>query len=184
MRQRAPASQPASGRPGLVWVDRYLLPREVALATVRKHPAALAAPAALALGALAAAVLLSQIIPAHQHHVLVAVWLLWAVLALWFVWKVLNWSVDYFVVTDNRMLLTSGFFNRNVAAVPMTKVTDLTFQRSFAGRLFGFGELIVETAAQDQALNHVDYIPAPEKLYRMVCQEILFPGHRYDEADE
>ena len=66
-------------------------------------------------------------------------------------------------------LLSPGVLTRKVAMMPLTKVTDMSFQRSFAGRLLGFGEFIVESAGQDQALRNIDHIPYPEQLYLEVC---------------
>ena len=57
----------------------------------------------------------------------------------------------------------------------IVKVTDMTFRQSFPGRIFGHGTFILESAAQDQALNKVDFIPYPEQLYLEAC-ELLFPN--------
>lgn len=172
------------GGPGPIRVDRYLLPREVPVVAVRKHPAVLIPPAAMALAGLLAAGALSATILQHHKVPLAVVWLLCAFLVARLIWKAANWSVDYFVVTDNRMFQTSGFFTRNIGAVSHTKVTDLTFRRSSAGRLLGYGELIVETAAVDQALSRVDYIPHPEAVYLRVCKGILFPDRPGDDGDD
>jgi hypothetical protein len=83
--------------------------------------------------------------------------------------------VDYFVITTERLLLTTGLLTRKVAMMPLSKVTDMSFQRSFGGRILGYGELIVESAGQNQALDHVPYIPYPEQLYLLVCG-MLFPS--------
>ena len=45
----------------------------------------------------------------------------------------------------------------------------MSFQRSATGRLLGFGEFIVESAGQEQALSNVKYLPYPEQLYLEVC---------------
>jgi uncharacterized membrane protein YdbT with pleckstrin-like domain len=87
----------------------------------------------------------------------------------WMIWNVVNWAVDYFVVTSHRILLTSGVFTRKVAMMPLTKVTDMSFQRTFSGRMLGYGEFIVESAGRDQALRTIDHIPYPEQLYLEVC---------------
>jgi len=71
-------------------------------------------------------------------------------------------------------MLTSGVLTRKVAMMPLGKVTDMSFQRTPAGRLLGFGEFIIESAGQDQALRTVDHIPYPEQLYLEVC-EMLWP---------
>ena len=172
--------QQAGGRPGLVAVDRYLLPREVQVATVRRHPAILIVPAAMALGGLLLAGALSATLLRHQKDVLIAVWALWLILLGRLLWHALNWAVDYFVVTSERMLLTSGLLTRKIAMMPLTKVTDMTFQRSFAGRVFGYGEFIVESAGQDQALSQIDHIPYPEQLYLLICG-MIFPNSAEDE---
>jgi hypothetical protein len=54
-------------------------------------------------------------------------------------------------------------------------VTDMTFQRSFPGRVFGYGTFVLESAGQGQALSKVDFIPYPEQLYLEVC-DLLFPS--------
>jgi hypothetical protein len=48
--------------------------------------------------------------------------------------------------------------------------------------VFGYGEFIVESAGQDQALRNVEYIPYPEQLYLLVCG-MLFPSSASDEED-
>jgi hypothetical protein len=53
--------------------------------------------------------------------------------------------------------------------MPLSKVTDMSFQRSTMGRILGYGEFILESAGQDQALNKVDHLPYPEQLYLEVC---------------
>jgi uncharacterized membrane protein YdbT with pleckstrin-like domain len=157
------------GKSGPAAVSKYLLPNEQQVIHTRRHPAVLILPGVLTVAGLLAAVLLSATV-LHKYGALVtAVWVAWFALLLWMVWKILNWAVDYFVVTSHRILLTSGVLTRKVAMMPLTKVTDMSFQRSFTGRLFGFGEFIVESAGRDQALRTIDHIPYPEQLYLEVC---------------
>src|SRR5665811_1723416 len=67
--------------------------------------------------------------------------------------------------TSRRMRLATGVITRKVAMMPLVKVTDMSFQRSSLGRLLGYGEFILESAGQDQALRVVDHLPYPEQLY-------------------
>ncbi len=175
--------RPTAARAGPVAVSKYLLPREVQVATVRKHPAILIAPTVQAVGGLLVAAILSATILRHDKPLLYILWLAWIVLLLRMIWAAVNWAVDYFVVTSERMLLTSGVFSRKVAMMPLTKVTDMSFRRSFAGRMLGYGEFIVESAGQDQAFRTVDHIPYPEQLYLLVCG-MLFPTSADDEDDD
>ena len=173
--------QPTSGPRSPVAVNKYLLPREVQVATVRQHPAVLIGPSALTLGGL----LIAGVLSATYAHGLIndIMWIGWGLLFLWLAWKAVNWSVDYFVVTSERLLLATGFLTRKVNMMPLTKVTDMSFQRTFPGRLLGYGEFIVESAGQDQALRRVRFIPYPEQLYLLICG-MLFPSSADDEDDE
>jgi membrane protein YdbS with pleckstrin-like domain len=149
-------------------VNRYLLPHERQVISVHEHPAVLIGPISLVLLGLAVAGWLSSL--AHNNGTAIGIiWIAWVVLLLWFGFKVWTWSVDYFVVTSQRLLLAQGFYVRNVGMLPLTKVTDMSFRRSTWGRLLGYGEFIVESAGQDQALRRVRFIPYPEQLYLEVC---------------
>jgi len=154
-------------------VDKYLLPGEVRVATVRRHPAVLLAPSAQAVGGLLVAAVLSATFLRGLTVIAAIVWVGWGVLLANLIWKAVNWAVDYFVITSVRILLTSGLFTRSVAMMPLSKVTDMSFHRSFAGRLLGYGEFVVESAGQDQALRRIDHIPYPEQLYLVVCGRIF-----------
>ncbi|MBO3750244.1 PH domain-containing protein [Streptosporangiaceae bacterium NEAU-GS5] len=163
-------------------VNRYLLPHEHQVIMVRRHPAVLLRPVAEIFGGLILAGLLSKWLGDNNGgQALVLIWWAWLLLLIRFVWKVAEWSVDYFVVTSQRMLLTTGLITRKVAMMPLSKVTDMSFQRSLLGRLLGYGEFVLESAGQDQALRNVEYIPYPETLYLEVCQ-MIFPSK--DDGDD
>jgi uncharacterized membrane protein YdbT with pleckstrin-like domain len=164
-------------------VKKYLLlhEREHQVITVRMHPAMLLWPIVLTLAGLVAVVVLNGSVLSHQSGAMNIVWIAWGILLLWALWKVANWAVDYFVVTSRRMILTSGLLTRKVAMMPLNKVTDMSFQRSLGGRLLGYGEFIIESAGQDQALRNIPYIPYPEQLYVEVCK-LLFPSE--DDGDD
>lgn len=164
-------------------VNKYLLlhEREHQVITVRMHPAVLVVPVAIALAGLIAAVVLNGSILKHQHVLMAIIWIGWLILFLRALFLAATWSIEYFVVTSQRMILTSGLLTRKVAMMPLNKVTDMSFQRSLGGRLFGYGEFILESAGQDQALRNIPYIPYPEQLYLEVC-DLLFPSK--DDGDD
>ena len=150
-------------------VNRYLLPHERQVITVHQHPAILIRPIFEVLIGLAIAGWLSNSVANGNGTALLVIWVLWGLLLLRLVIKVWEWVETYFVVTSQRFLLASGILTRKVAMMPLAKVTDMSFQRSATGRLLGFGEFILESAGQDQALTNVNYLPYPEQLYLEVC---------------
>jgi hypothetical protein len=155
-------------------VLQYLLPGEKLVANVRRHPAVLIGASAQAIAGLLIAFVLTATLLRNHSLLILIVWCLWGLLMLRLVWEAVNWAVDYFVITSKRILLTSGVFTRNVAMMPLSKVTDMSFRRTFTGRMLGYGDFIVESAGQDQALRMVDHVPYPEDLYQKICDEIFF----------
>src|SRR3954452_24260144 len=164
---------PGDSAPGSI--HRYLLPHEHQVITVRRHPAVLMTPIAFVLGGLVIAGVLSNVIANHGGAIVSWIWWAWLLLLAWFVWRVAEWSVDYFVITNQRMLLTTGLITRKVAMMPLAKVTDMSFKRTIAGRRLGTGEFALESAGKEQALSTVPYLPYPEQLYLEVC-EMIFPN--------
>jgi membrane protein YdbS with pleckstrin-like domain len=149
-------------------VERHLLPHERQVLTVRFHPAVLIKPVAITLGALAIALGIS-VVPKIPGVVSLVVWLAFLGVLAYLGVKIWNWLEDYFVVTSQRLLLTTGIITRTVNMMPLGKVTDMSFKRSPWGRIFGYGEFVVESAGQDQALRNIRNLPYPEQLYLEVC---------------
>lgn len=149
-------------------IYKVLLPHERRVITVRFHPAVLIRPVAETLGGLALAGLISTLVHL-DNTVLLVIWLAWLLLVIRLLFRIYQWLEDYFVVTSQRLLLAEGVFKKTVNMMPLSKVTDMRFERSASGRLLGFGTFIVESAGQEQALHRVDHLPYPEQLYIEVC---------------
>jgi uncharacterized membrane protein YdbT with pleckstrin-like domain len=160
-------------------VYRYLLPNERSCITVRKHPAELAGPLILAFGGLAAAGELTKRSVRPK-----IVWGASLSVLLYFLQRVAAWQATSFTVTDKRMILVSGFAVRKVAMMPLAKVTDMSFQRSALGRLLGYGEFIVESVGQEQALRTINFLPYPEQLYLEVCRLVFTDAEAETQQDQ
>ena len=150
-------------------VNKFLLPHERQVITVHQHPAVLIMPILYVLVGLGVAGFLSNSVTHGNNTAILVIWLLWVLVVLWLGYKILDWAKTYFVVTSQRLVLSTGVFTHNVNMMPLTKVTDMSFQRTATGRLLGYGEFIVESAGQDQALSNVRFLPYPEQLYLEVC---------------
>jgi len=150
-------------------VNRYLLPHERQVITVHQHPAVLIMPILEVLVGLAIAGWLSEAAAHGNGAVILVIWILWGIVFLRLVVKVIEWVQTYFVVTSQRMLLSTGLVTHNVNMMPLTKVTDMSFKRTGPGRILGYGEFVVESAGQDQALSNIRFLPYPEQLYLEVC---------------
>ena len=150
-------------------VNRFLLPHERQVITVHMHPAVLIRPIFEVLVGLAIAGWLTVAVAKDNGLAVLIIWILWGLVFLHLVIKVFEWVETYFVVTSQRFLLATGLITRQVKMMPLAKVTDMTFERSAMGRILGYGEFILESAGQNQALERIKHLPYPEQLYLEVC---------------
>ncbi len=162
-------------------IGKYLLPWEQQLITVRQHPAALIESALQAAAGLVAAVVLTVFVIPGKGAIDWLVWIAWALLFFRALQRAVNWVGDFFVVTSQRLLMATGTFSRRVAIIPFGLVYDLSFQQSAGGRVFGYGEFLVQYGLRDQVLQRIQYIPYPERLYLEICRVIFSSDEASDE---
>ena len=191
---------------------RYLAEGENVALSVRRHWTAFLRAGFQTLAVLVGAFVLDSLTSGPGGKgVLDPLWALASFVAvLYLAWQVFNWWLTSLVVTDHRVFEVSGLLSRNVASMPLSKMTDITYHRSLAGRLLGYGELILESAGQEQALSRMTYLPDPLNFYRTVTllvtkagagrprgseddegiaargvpEELFQDDHSYDDTDE
>ncbi|MEU3275275.1 PH domain-containing protein [Saccharomonospora sp. NPDC006951] len=161
--------------------DEYLLETERRVIRIRRHWSCLAWDMFEALALIAICVMVSYILPPAMWIVQNILWYLALVVVLRFAYKVIEWWVERLVVTDKRFIMTTGVWTTKVLMMPITKVTDLTYERSFWGRMLGYGTTVVESAGQIQALNRIEYLPRPEEFYDTIS-DLVF-GDKQKQAE-
>lgn len=160
-------------------LDKYLTEGERVVVATHRHWFAIAEPLATTTVTL---LLIGTAYTAGAPEGLVRALLIgWLVVFGRAIVRVWEWNDEWFVATDQRLLLIYGFIIRKVDMLPMTKVTDMTFRRSIAGRIFGYGTFVLESAGQDQALSDVEFIPNPNNTYLKIVGTIFKTGSEYDE---
>ena len=173
---------------------RYLAHDEQVVLEVRRHPAVLARPVLAAVAVTAIGVVIGVVLTPDTRRdpidtICGLVVLFFILRALWRVWE---WWVDRVVVTDQRIFEISGVLTRTVASMPVGRVTDMTYRRTILGRLLGFGEVVVESAGQEQGLSSIDHLPHPDHFYRTITSLVTAglpaveedgTGPYYDEDD-
>lgn len=157
-------------------LDRSLVPGERAIVAVRHHWLSLSREIGAAIAATVLAFVVDVKVPTSEggpmllHNLSLLLW--WGTMG-WLVWTWLNWRREWFVATDKRFLLFYGFIRRKVAMMPLTKVTDMTFDQSLLGRIVGYGTFVMESAGQGQALSVVAYVPNAQVHYQAICSELF-----------
>lgn len=154
-------------------LERYLLDGERVVTASHRHWAKIAVPVISVVGGLVLALAVDTSVPSNFGLVANFTWWAWFALVGWALWKVLEWRHDWFVATDKRLVLTYGLVTQQVGMMPLAKVTDMSYNRSPAGRLLGYGTFVMESAGQDQALHRVRWVARPDHTYRAICAEIF-----------
>ena len=110
-------------------------------------------------------------------------WATWIAVAAWAVWQVFEWRHTRVVVTSKRIMLFEGFITRRVSMMPLSKVTDMSYDLTVLGRILGYGHFVLESAGQDQALSSIDFVPDPDGHYQDIIGQI-FGLEDEDEPDD
>jgi hypothetical protein len=155
--------------------DKYLLPSERAVVVTRRHWASLAKVGAGCAAVFLVALIIVLYLSEEQFFAVIGVLGLLGSLA-WFSFAWWFWATEEFVITDKRVLNVNGVITRRVGIMPLTKVTDLTYERSVMGRLLGYGVFVMESAGQHQAMSRIEYLPKPDLLYHEVSTLLFGPN--------
>jgi membrane protein YdbS with pleckstrin-like domain len=83
-------------------------------------------------------------------------------------WLVQEYRRDLFVVTEHRVVRLWGVLSKNRGVVPLGRILDITVHRPLLGRFAGYGHLVFESAAQEQGLRDVRFIPKPDAVDRII----------------
>jgi uncharacterized membrane protein YdbT with pleckstrin-like domain len=153
-------------------IDEYLLPTERRVIRLRQHWAVMLNHVTSTALFLLLLVVAERYLPDTVLIDNLAFYLA-LVAVLRFTVLTILWWIERIVITDKRMMLAQGIITHRVGMMPLGKVTDLTFERSLGGRMFGYGTIIVESAGQIQALNKIEYMPRPEEVYEALS-ELVF----------
>ena len=98
-----------------------------------------------------------------------------ALVLLRFVLRLRRWGSERILVTDMRIAAVGGLMARRVSSWPYIRIHDLGLRRSIAGRLLGYGSVVIEATTPGSAPTVLERIPDPNGFYRDVM-EVLMEG--------
>ena len=86
-----------------------------------------------------------------------------------FVYRFAMWAFyEKLYITNRRVIKSTGFLGANIDGMPLTRITDIAFNRSVPGELLGYGTFRLETAGQDQALGRIPFLNQPDLFYNIL----------------
>jgi membrane protein YdbS with pleckstrin-like domain len=93
-------------------------------------------------------------------------------LAVAFLTKRFSEYYTLYVFTDDRVMKLSGVLTRSEASINWERVTDIAWEQSFSGRLFGFATLRVDSANEKAALKELRDIPNRAEVNQVVTERL------------
>jgi uncharacterized membrane protein YdbT with pleckstrin-like domain len=76
------------------------------------------------------------------------IWIIILVAALYPLLEYINWRHNLWSVTNLRIIDETGFITRYSKESPLDKINNVEYDQSVWGRIFGFGNVDIQTAAE------------------------------------
>ena len=159
------------------YADSLLTEGEVIVLRTRQHWLALLvqARAAIALWLLGllliGGVIFFDVAPGVGRDVLSGIAIVLLVLGvLIFLYRLWHWSAQDFMVTNRRLLKVTGILNKRSADSSLEKINDAILTQPVLGRMLGYGDLEILTAA-DTAIDRYRMLNNPKEFKKTMLTQ-------------
>jgi uncharacterized membrane protein YdbT with pleckstrin-like domain len=148
----------------MAYPEKLLSPGEQVMSEFRPHWSGIVKEAILSILALVLIVLV-----AVQGFS----WGLWAIGALILVWLLLvargfiRWFTTQHVITTERVIHRMGMISKQGKEIPLEVINDVAFNQLAWERIFGTGDLLIESAGTHGQSKYTD-IPDPEAIQSLI----------------
>lgn len=107
------------------------------------------------------------------------------VIALYFVYRIFERKVNIWVVTNLRVIDEYGIFSHNAKESPLDKINNVSYQQSLMGRLFNYGNVQIQTAAEMGATKY-RFVTSPKLLKDTITkyQDVFRQAQITDQAQK
>lgn len=170
--------------------DASLAPDEVPVITVHPHWKVLARPVSVAVAVVAATLVAEVMIPwgamAPAGPLILAgvaiVLMMW-----WLTVPLLRWRTTIYELTTRRLRMRSGIIARFGKDIPLSRITDVSFEVGLLDRILGSGTIVVESPGEHGQVRLTE-IPRVERLQATLFQLVEDERRRmtqleWDEGD-
>ncbi len=73
---------------------------------------------------------------------------------IWLIYRIVDRKTNIWVVTNLRVIDEYGVFSINSKESPLDKINNVSYQQSLIGRVFGYGNVQIQTAAEMGSTIH------------------------------
>lgn len=149
----------------------------------RTHPKALLLPVFALVVFLAIGVFVQT--QTDQGIVHKVVWVLVAIGILWFfVRRLLIWLTATYTITTRRLITRHGVITRRGHDIPLTRVSDVAYEKDLVDRLLGCGTLVISDASThgQVALPDIPHVEDVQRKLNDLLHDQHDGGNRRDEG--
>ena len=93
-------------------------------------------------------------------------------------WRIHEEFMDRFVITNMRVFRVHGIIDQHMATMPIARILDISVRQPALGQMVGYGHFVFESAAQDQGLKHIRFVPRIEERDLTIQRVIKRAGLR------
>jgi membrane protein YdbS with pleckstrin-like domain len=97
------------------------------------------------------------------HYGLAWGWLLPLLAIVYWLFHYYTWKVNIWVVTNFRVIDETGVLNHYAKESPLDKINNVSYDQTLLGRVFNFGHVEIQTAAQVGATDYFN-VNHPKRL--------------------
>ena len=107
------------------------------------------------------------------------------IIALYFVYRIFDRKVNIWAVTNLRVIDEYGVFSHNAKESPLDKINNISYQQPLIGRIFDYGNVRIQTAAEMGATMY-RFVSSPKLLKNTVtkCQDEFRQTQITDQAQK
>ena len=154
---------------------------ESVVVSTRTHPKALLLPIFVLVVLLAIGSFIQRQI--DQDTVTLGVWIVLGLVFVWYVIRpVLLWLTASYTITNRRLITRSGVITRRGHDIPLTRISDVAYEKDLIDRMLGCGTLVISDASTHGQVALPD-IPRVEETQRKL-NDLLHELHSEDNRDE
>jgi uncharacterized membrane protein YdbT with pleckstrin-like domain len=147
----------------------------------RTHPKALLLPILALVVLLAIGVFVQSVV--DQDVVTKVVWVLVAIGVIWFFLRpLLIWLTATYTITTRRLITRHGVITRRGHDIPLTRVSDVAYEKDLIDRMLGCGTLVISDASTHGQVALPD-IPHVEDVQRKL-NDLLHDLHSDQPREE
>lgn len=142
--------------------ERLLSDDEVIESQFRPHWSRLIREGLIVLAGIAVAILLAVFdMPAWSYAVVAGL------VVLLIAGGLVRWLTTMHVITNERLIYRAGFIAKQGTEIPLEVIQDVAFSQSIFERVFGTGDLVIESAGTRGQTRYQD-IPNPEAVQSLI----------------